>query len=130
MTPPDRAESMRERKRRLNRREAIGIIGASAGIGVVSAWRSGGGLFERGLQAAGAPRFPKGAIIRTVLKVLPPDALAKGATLFHEHLSLTSPYPYQAPPPRPVPTHVTSDVDLMIEEVRAATKEGIVCYVD
>ena len=121
---------MSERQRRLNRREAIGLIGASAAVGIVSASRSGGGFFDWGLEAAAAPQFPKGAIIRTVLKDLPPDALSKGATLFHEHLSLTSPYPYQAPPSRPVPPHVTSDVDLMIEEVRAATREGIVCYVD
>src|SRR6516162_8350272 len=42
------------------------------------------------VSAAAAPRFPKGAIIRTVLKDLPPEALAGGATLFHEHLSLAA----------------------------------------
>src|ERR1700732_3646390 len=105
---------MSERQRRLNRREAIGLIGASAAVGVVSASRSGGGLFDWGLEAAAAPQFPKGAIIRTVLKDLPPDALSKGATLFHEHLSLTSPYPYQEAPSRPVTHHGAGAVALTI----------------
>src|SRR5213595_341544 len=37
---------------------------------------------------AQSPAFPKGAIIRTVLKDYAPDELAGGATLFHEHLQL------------------------------------------
>src|SRR5262245_8604743 len=32
--------------------------------------------------------FPKGAIIRTVLKDYAPEELAGGATLFHEHMQL------------------------------------------
>ena len=32
--------------------------------------------------------FPKGAIIRTLLKDYSPEELADGATLFHEHMSL------------------------------------------
>src|SRR4051812_1002005 len=36
---------------------------------------------------AAAPTFPKGAIIRTILKDYAPEELAGGATLFHEHLS-------------------------------------------
>jgi phosphotriesterase-related protein len=58
------------------RREALNLLGAGLAAGV----------FERSAQAA--TQFPKGAIIRTVLKDLPPEALANGATLFHEHLSL------------------------------------------
>jgi hypothetical protein len=37
---------------------------------------------------ADGPTFPKGAVIRTVLKDYAPKDLAGGATLFHEHLSL------------------------------------------
>src|SRR5215472_5622302 len=43
-----------------------------------------------GLHSAPSPRFPKGAIIRTVLKDLAPELLAGGATLFHEHMSLAA----------------------------------------
>ena len=34
------------------------------------------------------PTFPKGAVIRTILKDYAPEELAGGATLFHEHMSL------------------------------------------
>ena len=44
-------------------------------------------LVGAGLSAVAAA-FPKTAVIRTVLKDLPPEALGAGATLFHEHMSL------------------------------------------
>src|SRR5262245_52448912 len=34
--------------------------------------------------------FPKGAVIRTVLKDAPPESISAGATLFHEHMSLAA----------------------------------------
>jgi phosphotriesterase-related protein len=37
--------------------------------------------------SAATPTFPKGAVIRTILKDYAPDDLAGSATLFHEHLS-------------------------------------------
>src|SRR3954468_2310964 len=40
-----------------------------------------------GIATAAAPVFPKGAVIRTILKDYAPEELAGGATLFHEHLS-------------------------------------------
>jgi phosphotriesterase-related protein len=36
------------------------------------------------------PAFPKGSIIRTVLKDYQPEELAGGATLFHEHMQLAT----------------------------------------
>ena len=66
--------------------------------------------------------FPKGAVIRTLLKDMSPASLASGAVLFHEHLSMKY-------PPN-VKEHYTDDVELMIEEVRAAGKDGISCIVD
>jgi phosphotriesterase-related protein len=90
----------------------------------------GGGLAGTSLSGAAGPKFPKGAIIRTLDKDLPPSALT-GATLFHEHLSIDlppqGPRPANAPPPRPAPTR---DVDLIINEVKAAQKDGIGCIVD
>src|SRR3954467_5012880 len=41
-----------------------------------------------GIATAAAPVFPKGAVIRTILKDYAPEELAGGATLFHEHLQL------------------------------------------
>jgi phosphotriesterase-related protein len=39
------------------------------------------------LAGAATPTFPKGAVIRTILKDYAPEELAGGATLFHEHLT-------------------------------------------
>src|ERR1700724_3202154 len=38
---------------------------------------------------AAVTTFPKGAVIRTVLKDYAPDDLAGNSVLFHEHMSLT-----------------------------------------
>src|SRR5215475_9886785 len=56
----------------LTRREALGTLGLAA-------------LVTR--TAIAAPSFPKGAIIRTLLKDYNPEDLAGGPTLFHEHMS-------------------------------------------
>jgi predicted metal-dependent phosphotriesterase family hydrolase len=73
-------------------------------------------------QSARAIAFPKGAVIRTLLKDVPPESLSGGPVLFHEHLSMH--YPPQ------VKEHFTDDVGMMVEEVRAAGKDGIACIVD
>ena len=57
------------------RREALGLLGMGAAAAVLSE------------IASAAPTFPKGAIIRTILKDYAPEELAGGATLFHEHMS-------------------------------------------
>jgi phosphotriesterase-related protein len=106
--------------------------------------------------AAAAPTFPKGAVIRTVLKDYAPDDLAGGATLFHEHLSFADDFmtrwiahaaatraangpPTPAgggaagrgtPPPAPSGPFFMQDLDLMIEELTTAKREGIGCIVD
>lgn len=58
------------------RREALGMLG----MGVAAA-----ALPE--FASAQTPAFPRGAVIRTVLKDYAPEELAGGATLFHEHMS-------------------------------------------
>src|SRR5262245_53643204 len=58
------------------RREALGMLG----VGVAAA-----ALPEFALAAD--LTFPKGAVIRTVLKDYAPEELAGAATLFHEHMS-------------------------------------------
>jgi phosphotriesterase-related protein len=102
----------------ISRREAISLTSAALLAGCI-------GLDTRDAVAATPPKavkFPKGAIIRTLLKDLPPASLASGAVLFHEHLSMKY--------PPTVKEHFTDDVDLMVEEVRAAGKDGISCIVD
>src|SRR5262252_5203078 len=62
-----------------SRRQAIEMLGISA---VAAALPKG--VFAQ------TPTFPKGAIIRTILKDYSPDELAGGATLFHEHMQLAT----------------------------------------
>lgn len=59
------------------RREALAMAGAAA--------------LAAGAAQAQTP-FPRGAIIRTVLKDYAPEELSGGATLFHEHMSLPAPF--------------------------------------
>ena len=64
---------------RVTRRRTLEVL--AAGVAAAAVPR---GLFGQTLT------FPKGAIIRTILKDYAPDELAGGATLFHEHLQLAS----------------------------------------
>ncbi|MDH4066051.1 MAG: amidohydrolase family protein [Acidobacteriota bacterium] len=127
------------------RREALGMLG----MGVAAAALPAG--------ASAAPTFPKGAVIRTVLKDYAPEALGGGATLFHEHLSLVpdflprwrqfaleaqaahrppnAPSPANqggTPPAAPSPSgpYFMQDAELMAEEMAIATRDGISCIVD
>ena len=61
----------------MSRREALELLGAGAAAAAFPA-----------AALAQAPTFPKGAIIRTLLKDYAPEELAGGATLFHEHMQL------------------------------------------
>ena len=96
--------------------------------------------------------FPKGAIIRTLLKDYAPDELAGGATLFHEHMSLGPDFNARfaaaaaaaraanglpplagrggGPPAPPTGADPMRDVDLMSEELAAARRDGVACIVD
>jgi phosphotriesterase-related protein len=129
---------------RLTRRQTLVMLGTGAATAVIPS-----------VGFAQKPGFPKGAIIRTVLKDYAPEDLAGGATLFHEHLQLAPdfnarfaaaaaaaraadglpPIPARAggaargaTPPGPDIMH---DVDLMSAEVAKAAREGnIACIVD
>jgi phosphotriesterase-related protein len=100
---------------------------------------------------AAASRFPKGAIIQTVLKDLPPEALTSSVVLFHEHMSLAPDFMPRwialarstpgmlpgnpgtgrgaAPAPLAQPFFM-QDAELMTEEMRAAARDGVACIVD
>ena len=125
--------------RELSRRQLLEILAAGASAAALPSF-----------AFADSPRFPKGAIIRTVLKDYAPEDLAGGATLFHEHMSfepnfLTRWNGYArdtrqangetlppAPPPTPPPagTYFMRDEDLMTSEMVSAKSEGIACIVD
>src|SRR5688572_10160287 len=81
-----------DRSPALSRRDWMRLAGAGAALGIL-----GRDLEIDAVDAAAAQArttkvtFPRGAIVRTLLKDLPPDALANGATLFHEHLSINIP---------------------------------------
>src|SRR5262245_64922895 len=61
----------------MSRRQALEVLGVSAAAAALP-----NELFAQ------QPTFPKGAIIRTILKDYAPEELAGGATLFHEHMQL------------------------------------------
>ena len=122
------------------RREALRIVGGAAAAAALPL-----------KVAAQAPAFPKGAVIRTLFKDFPPEELAGGATLFHEHLSLGPDFGERfraaaaavlaaqggpptarpvGPPPAPPGPDPMRDVALMAEELRGARRDGVTCIVD
>ena len=124
------------------RRRALELLGISAAAAAVPS-----------RLLAEDPTFPKGAIIRTVLKDYAPEELAGGATLFHEHMQLAPdfnarfaaaaaaaraanglpPLPPRAGAARaggPPPPDIMHNVDLMSEEVAKTKSAGIACIVD
>jgi phosphotriesterase-related protein len=125
--------------------EALGITAAAAAI-------------PRSIFAQ-EPEFPKGAIIRTLLKDYAPEELAGGATLFHEHMQLAPDFNAKFAaasaaaraanglPPAPArgggapkgggkgpaaapPPDIMHNVDLMAEEVAKTKSAGVACIVD
>ena len=95
----------------ITRRQAIGML-AGVGTGVVATLRVGSASAAAQTTFRSVQRItvPKGAVVRTILKDLPPDALVNGATLIHEHLG--------------------TDVELMVEELKGAAADGLGCLVN
>jgi predicted metal-dependent phosphotriesterase family hydrolase len=118
------------------RRDILKLIGSSIAAAAV----------RRIAGAASEVQLPTGAVIRTVLEDMRPEALAGGATLFHEHLSISYDSmmklreefqallatPGRQGPTLPPPTRpwFMEDLGLMVEEMRAAMNEGVACIVD
>jgi Predicted metal-dependent hydrolase with the TIM-barrel fold len=114
---------------RLNRRQLLNLLGAGAGFGFFSVHRSETILLAAPWQASAGARkvtFPNGAIVRTILKDLSPDAIG-GSVLFHEHLDgvySRDSRQLQLPPPS------TADITPVLADVKAAMKNGVVLIVD
>jgi phosphotriesterase-related protein len=115
----------------MSRRDLMTLVGAGAGAGVVSLLgrradalvaRIAAAPGTRPAQGSGATFFRPGAIIRTLLEDVPPESLAGGPVLFHEHLSINL-----SPDDTP---HYTADIPLMVNEARGALDDGIACIVD
>lgn len=127
----------------ITRRRALKMLGMGA-----AAAASPRGVFAQ------EPTFPKGAIIRTILKDYAPEELAGGATLFHEHMQLAPdfnvkfaaataaaraanglpPAPARgggrAPGATPPPPDIMHNVELMAAEVAKTKSDGVACIVD
>jgi len=124
----------------VTRRHALEALG----IGIASAAIPAPGLAQD-------PTFPKGAIIRAILKDYAPEDLAGGATLFHEHMQLAPDFlakfaaaaaaaraanglpPVPGRPggeTGPAPPDIMHDVDLMSDEVVKTKSAGVACIVD
>jgi phosphotriesterase-related protein len=115
----------------MSRRRAVTLLGAGAGLGFFSGARPAARLLAAPWQAAASGTtkvtFPRGAIIRTILKDLPPEALANGSTLFHEHLDgvySRDTRQLKLPPPS------SADITPVIADVKEAMTAGVVCIVD
>ena len=98
---------------RWTRREALGLLGAAAGMGLAPGY---GGRALRAAQplrlaSVEPPDFESGAVVRTLEGDVDPRALADGATLIHEHLR-------------------GGTVDEVAYEVDAAGHDGVTCLVD
>ena len=127
---------------RVTRRRALEVLGIGAAAATIP-----------GRVFAQEPTFPKGAIIRTILKDYAPADLAGGATLFHEHLQLAPDFNVKfaaataaaraanglpAPPARggpaggrgPAGPDIMRDADLMSAEVAKTKADGVACIVD
>lgn len=116
----------------MNRRDAVRLLGAGAGLGMWAALREDDAAAQGPRPRRGRPTFPRGAVIRTLMKDIKPDDVAHGATLFHEHVSLDDPRPSWRPPPAKMPSPMAYgvDVNLMIEELNASAQDGISCLVN
>jgi len=114
---------------RLTRRQVLGVLGAGAGLHLLSSATSAASRLPGAFQTSGAARkvsFPKGAIIRTILKDLSPEAL-NGNILFHEHLDgvySRDTRQLKLPPPS------SADIAPVVADLKESMATGIVCIVD
>ena len=133
----------------MNRRDALKALGVTAAAAPFG--------FAQGTAAGIAQAaFPKGAIIRAILKDYAPEELAGGATLFHEHMQLAPdfmprffaataavraanglpPAPARGGgagrgPAAPAGPDIMRDADLMAAELKQAAADGhVACIVD
>jgi phosphotriesterase-related protein len=114
------------RPAQLTRRQALGMLGASAGLGALGTDLEALGRLQSQARTSPTVTFPKGAVVRTILKDLPPEAL-NGDILFHEHLDgvySRDTRQLKLPPPS------SADISPVVADVTESMKTGLVCIVD
>jgi hypothetical protein len=129
LAKPDSSEQARGRRE--SAVELLHLLGAGAGLGMASAIRGEWHAAAEPLQAigrTGTVAFPTAAVIRTVLKDVPPDTLGSAATLFHEHLSFEWAR-VRGPNARGNATGPDKDVALVSDQLNIAAAEGVGCIV-
>jgi predicted metal-dependent phosphotriesterase family hydrolase len=112
----------------LTRREAMHVLGATAGLGVAAGLADSAGVLaapQQSFASANKITFPRGAIIRLVLKDERPENLGGGAFLWHEHPMISR---FVSPPGATMTDE--EQLNLMVEELKAAKAEGIGCMFD
>lgn len=134
-------DDLTSRRSGTTRRELLGVLGLGAGAGLVATFaeRIGMAAAQQGpFTSTQKLNFPARAIVRTILKDVPPDALASGAMLFHEHVLMN----YTTPPAPPAPrgqdeaagtaaaASAKATNDLIVDELRAAARDGMACIVE
>ena len=124
-----------------SRREALRLLGLG-GAGLAAACGDAREADEPVAESAPptGSTGAEGVIVRTILADLAPDALSHGAVLFHEHMSLDIPFwdrlvgaenpareSFIGSPDSP---YFMQDVEVMVEELQAAAREGVAALVD
>ena len=125
----------------VSRREAIALLGSGVGYALTRAlgessalvYAQPGGWFA---AASSKPTFPKGSVIRTIVKDIPPDSLTPGSLQIHEHLGGV----FRETPPPPKDSEMVPGVvapkteaeylQLMVDELKMSREEGVSCIVD
>ena len=105
----------------LNRRQLLALLGGATALAAIG--RSAEVM--AGAQSV-PPGLPPGAVIRTILKDLPPQSLS-GSILFHEHLDgvySRDTRQLELPPPS------SADIAPVVADVKQAAAGGVVCIVD
>jgi phosphotriesterase-related protein len=115
-------------RRKFTRRETMRMLGIGAGVGVAIDWGYNSDLLAGSLAQIRVGKrtlkFPRDAIVRTVLNDIDPNTI-DGATLMHEHLGSGRPGRRGGPATAP-----SQDEAWMVEELIAAReKAGLRCIV-
>jgi phosphotriesterase-related protein len=129
------------RWRQMSRRDAMGLLAGGAGLGFVSVLKPSVLAFGQpgGWYSASSPtkaNFPKGTLIRTVVKDVPPEDLNAGSVQIHEHVGGVF-RPTAPPPPGSdmlpgivAPRTEAEYIDVMVDELKMSRAEGVNCLVD
>jgi len=115
---------------RLNRREALALLGAGAAGAAACGDLAPVVIPEPEPVTPPPPETPR---IRAILRDIWPTELTHGTTLFHEHVSMNNQFWIDMglerliDPSRPF---FMEDLDYMVAEMQAAAEDGVACIVD